>query len=195
MTLYSATLMLFLVMDPIGNIPVFMSILKKLPPHRRHRIIIRESMIAFTILVLFLFFGHYVLQGLHITSAALNISGGIVLFIISLRMMFPHEIKMNDKITEEPFIVPLAVPLIAGPSALATVLLLATQHPENIRWWFLALVASSTLSTLILASSGYLMKLLGERFLMAMERLMGMILTTLAVQMFLGGIRSFFNLP
>lgn len=194
MTLYSATLMLFLVMDPIGNIPVFMSILKKLPSRHRNRIIVRESLIAFTILLLFLFFGHYILQGLNITPSALNIAGGIVLFIISLRMMFPHEIQMNDKITEEPFIVPLAVPLIAGPSALATILLLATQHAEHLSWWLLALVISSSLSMLILASSSYLMKLLGERFLIAMERLMGMILTTLAVQMFLSGASTYFHM-
>ena len=193
MTLYSATVMIFLVMDPIGNIPTFMSILKKLPARRRHQVIVRESLIAFMILLLFLFFGHLILKGLNITTAALNIAGGIVLFMISLRMMFPPDKESNnDKITEEPFIVPLAVPLIAGPSALATVLLLATQHPDNISSWFFALTIASLLSTFILASSGYLMKLLGERFISAMERLMGMILITLAVQMFLVGIREYF---
>ena|SRR6185312_11139815 len=195
MTLYSATLMLFLVMDPIGNIPLFMSILKKLPARRRNQVIIRESLIAFGILLLFLFFGQYILKGLNITPSALKIAGGIVLFIISLRMMFPPELHAHDKITEEPFIVPLAVPLIAGPSTLATVLLLATQHPGFMTVWFWALTISSGLSMIILASSGYLMKLLGERFLVAMERLMGMVLITLSIQMLLDGLDSYFHIP
>jgi len=187
--------MLFLVMDPIGNIPLFMSILKKLPARRRNQVIIRESLIAFGILLLFLFFGQYILKGLNITPSALKIAGGIVLFIISLRMMFPPELHAHDKITEEPFIVPLAVPLIAGPSTLATVLLLATQHPGFMTVWFWALTISSGLSMIILASSGYLMKLLGERFLVAMERLMGMVLITLSIQMLLDGLDSYFHIP
>ncbi len=194
MTLYSATLMLFLVMDPIGNIPLFMSLLKKFSTQRQRQIILRESLIAFTILVLFLFFGHYLLQGLNITPDALNIAGGIVLLIISLRMIFPHPVNPTEKATEEPFIVPLAIPLLAGPSTLAVVLLLATQHPQKISWWLLALLLSTLLSVTILLSSSYLMKLLGERFLTAMERLMGMILVTLSVQMFLEGIKNFFHL-
>lgn len=193
MNIYSATITLILVMDPLGNIPLFLSILKPVPSNRHNWIILRESMIAFAILTLFLFFGRHILNGLHLTEPALNIAGGIILFIISLRMIFPHsDSTTKDRIAGEPFIVPLAIPLIAGPATLATVLLFASQAPGKMGSWFLALVIASIVFVVITLCSPLLMKLLKERGLIALERLMGMILTTVAVQMFLSGISQYF---
>jgi multiple antibiotic resistance protein len=195
MTIYSAILTLILVMDPIGNIPVFLGILRNTAPHRFRQIIIRECSVAFIILVIFLFFGQYILKGLHISESALGIAGGIILFLISLRMIFPIEDAASvNKPVAEPFIVPLAIPLIAGPSTIATVLLLATQQPHRIPVWFLAVSVASFVFLIILLASRFLMRLLGNRVLIACERLMGMLLTTVAVQMLLSGIEVYFHL-
>jgi len=183
---------LILVMDPFGGVPVFLSQLSCVPPKRRKIIILREMAIALCILVLFLFFGNYILAGLSISEYALSISGGVILFLIALRMIFPRDIPIEDsKQTDEPMVVPLAVPLIAGPSTIATVTLLTTQYPQSIFKWFFALLIAWSFSVIILLFSSFIGRLLGKRVLKAIERLMGMILTTLAVQMLLRGIREF----
>lgn len=197
MSIYSATITMILVMDPLGNIPLFLSILKAVPHKRQAWIILRETFIAFIILSLFLFFGGYILDGLHITEPALNIAGGIILFIIALRMIFPHpdaSPALPESIAGEPFIVPLAIPLTAGPATLATVLLFASQQPEKIGSWFVALIIASVVFTFTLLCAPYLMRVLKERGLIALERLMGMILTTVAVQMFLSGVSAYFHI-
>ena len=194
MTLYSAIITLILVMDPLGNIPVFLSVLNHIDPKKRKRIILREAFIAFIILAFFLFFGQYILQGMNISQTALLISGGIILFLIAIRMIFPpaHEDKMKP--TGEPFIVPLAIPLFAGPSTMTVVMLLANQAPYSLFHWFIALFIAWFISTIILVFSDFLRKIFRDRGLIAIERLMGMILTTMAVQMFLSGIEQFFHL-
>ena len=194
MTLYTATITLILIMDPLGNIPMFLSILHGVNPNRRKFIILRESCTALLILTIFLFFGKYILEGMQISEPALGIAGGIILFLIAIRMIFPHEEGEKRKPTGEPFIVPLAIPLIAGPSTMTMVMLLANQLPQHIGLWFLALVIAWLISTIILVFADYLRKILGDRGLTAIERLMGMILTTMAVQMFLTGIQDFFHL-
>ncbi len=179
-------------MDPLGNIPVFLSILKRFSAKRQARIILRESIIAFFILALFVFFGKYILHGLDITSQALSIAGGIILFIIAIRMIFPPEHQPSkEESMEEPLVVPLAVPLTAGPSAMAVVLLFVTREPHRMGMIFLAVVIASLIFTVIMFYSRYLMKVLGVRGLTAVERLMGMILTTVAVQMFLTGVLQY----
>lgn len=194
MTFFTAFITLVLVMDSAGNVPIFLSLLKDFEPKRRQFIIFRELLIAFLILTVFLFFGSPILSGLNISEAALEIAGGIILFIIALRMIFPLKDQyQGDHLDGEPYIVPLAVPLIAGPSALATVIIFATQEPERIGVWFLALVLASLFALTILLSANLLMRLLGKKGLTATERLMGMILTTVAVQMFLNGIKLFFQ--
>jgi multiple antibiotic resistance protein len=194
MTLYSATIALILVMDPLGNIPFFLSVLNHVPPKKRQRIILRESFIAFIILALFLFFGQYILQGLQISPPALSIAGGIILFLISIRMIFPEQNAENDtKPKLEPFIVPLAVPFIAGPSTMTVVMLLANQAPYDMTRWVIALSTAWFITTAILVFADGLGKILGERGLTAVERLMGMILTTMAVQMFLSGLGQFLH--
>ena len=192
MTILSAAITLFLVMDPLGNIPIFLSLLSHVEKRRRLKVIIREMVIALAILVVFLFFGRYILSALHIGEPALSIGGGIVLFLIALRMMFPsHRDTTAEYHGEEPLIVPLAVPLVAGPSAMATVILLATQDPNAMGNWLLALVIAWLVSAVVLLFAEVLRRYLGRRLINALERLMGMILTTLAVQMLLSGIRTY----
>ena len=193
MTLYSAAITLILVMDPLGNIPLFLSVLSHVNPKKRKRIILRETFIAFIILTLFLFFGQYILEGMHISQPALQIAGGIILFLIAIRMIFPHHEESKTRQLGEPFIVPLAVPLVAGPSTMAMVMLLANQAPHDIWRWFAALFIAWLLSTIILVFADFLRKILGERGLTAIERLMGMILTTMAVQMLLSGLEQFLH--
>lgn len=194
MSFFTIFITLILVMDPLGNIPLFLSIIKASAPHRYARIILRETFIAFLVLTVFLFFGEHILKGLSITMPALGIAGGVILFLIAIRMIFPDAQEVKEVRLEEPFIVPLAVPLTAGPSAMATVMLFAAQHPLQIWQCFLALVLASILFATILLGAKIFMRVLGKSGIVAIERLMGMVLTTLAVQMFLTGLESYLHL-
>ncbi|MDP5169279.1 MAG: YhgN family NAAT transporter [Bacteroidia bacterium] len=189
--LSSATI-LFLVMDPLGNIPLFLSILKNVDPARRRKIIIRELLIALGILTIFLFFGQELLDFLQLEQGSVRIAGGIVLFIIALRMIFPtkHGI-MGEVSDQEPFIVPLAIPLIAGPSALATLMLMVRSDPARMMDWSLTLLIAWSVSAAILISAPFFYKVLRERGLTAIERLMGMILIMISVQMLMDAAKSF----
>ncbi len=194
LTLYSAAVTLFLIMDPFGNIAAFLSILSSVPQKRRRYIIIREMLIAFVILNFFLFFGQYILKGMQISEPALSLSGGIILFLIALRMIFPDRsrgLKENADPDSEPLVVPLAVPMVAGPSAMAMVILFSSQAPEMMLTWFFSVLIAWGASAFILVSAEFLSRYLGRRTIKAIERLMGMILTTMAIQMLLGGVKSF----
>ncbi|WP_218814441.1 YhgN family NAAT transporter [Rickettsiella endosymbiont of Dermanyssus gallinae] len=193
MNIYSAAVTLYLVMDPLGNIPIFLSLLKHVDAKRRTRIILRESLIAFGVLTLFLFCGKTILHSLNISDEALSIAGGIILFLIAIKMLFPSPSRYtaDEAPAEEPFIVPMAIPFIAGPSAMTTVILLASQVPNQMGHLFMAVVLASIVSTLTLLAATPLQKLLGPKVIAALERLMGMILTTIAVQMFLTGWAMF----
>jgi multiple antibiotic resistance protein len=192
MTLLSAATLLFFVMDPLGNVPLFLSALRPVDPSRYRAVIVRELCIALAILVLFLFVGQYLLGLLRVSSAALTTGGGIVLLLIALRMIFPtHEHSLREEVEGEPFVVPLAVPYTAGPSALATELLLMTREPERWPLWLGAVVLAWLASAVILYFAGNLRKALGERGLTAMERLMGMLLVIVAVEMLMSGIAEY----
>jgi MarC family membrane protein len=192
-SLASATVILLLVMDPLGNIPLFVSLLNKVPPQRRNRVILRECAIAFALLLFFVFFGRWFLTLLGLSDTSLNIAGGVILFIIALRLIFKHPegVFGTDEIEAEPFIVPLAIPSIAGPSAIATVVLLVSRAPDRIVDWIIALAVASVITLLLLLASGRIARLLGSRGLAAMDRLMGLVLTAIAVEMLLKGIESF----
>ena len=197
MELLTAILMLFLVMDPLGNVPVFLSYLKDVDEHRRVRVVARESVIALLILLGFLFLGPALMTLLHIGRESLYISGGVLLFLISVGMIFPGPghfgIPLDERPEGEPFIVPLATPFLAGPSTMATIMVFSSRQPERLWLWTGALVAAWILTTAILMLSSGLSRLLGRRGLLACERLMGMILTVVAVQMFLDGVRLFLD--
>lgn len=193
METFAAAVTLFLIMDPLGNIPIFLSVLSKVAPERRRRILIRELLIALAIMLLFLFTGPTILTALGLSREAISIGGGLVLMIIAIRMIFPSRggVMGDDGSDGEPLIVPLAMPLIAGPSVLATLVLLAETGPDRSGDWLIALMAAWTLSAVILLLSQRLFKLLGARGLKAIERLMGMILVTISVQMLLDGFKSY----
>lgn len=191
-SIYTTAVTLILIMDPLGNIPVFLSILKKYDHRKQVRIILRETLIAFCILLMFLFFGHYIMSGLQLTTEALSIAGGIILFMVAIQMIFPRQRNPgSEEEMDEPFIVPLAVPLTAGPAAIAMVMLLTTQALPHTADILCAIIIATAFFLLVMLTSPYLMKLLGRRCLIAIERLMGMILTTVAVQMFLSGVVAY----
>ncbi|MCB1666022.1 MAG: MarC family protein [Pseudomonadales bacterium] len=179
-------------MDPLGNVPLFHAILGDMEPRRRTRVIARELLIALLILLTFLLLGNTLMTFLGLSQSSLNIAGGVLLFIISLRMIFPPQQSSDeDKVVDDPFIVPLAVPLTAGPSTIAVLLLLSSNQPERLLDWSVALFLAWFGATVILLFSPQLLALIGKRGSRAMERLMGMILVILSTQMLLNGIRDF----
>lgn len=195
MSVFSAAALLFLVLDPLGNIPLFTCVLSTIDRRQHRRIIIRELLLALAILVMFLFAGRHILSLLKVSQSSLGIAGGIILFMIAIKMVFSGSDKIFENMANGgPFIVPLAVPLIAGPSAIATVILLMAKEPSRWPEWLFALFCAWLGSAVLLMFSGRLSVLLGNRVLKAIERLMGMILTAVAVEMFISGIRdSFFS--
>ena len=189
----SAAVMLFLIMDPVGNVPVFLAVLKQVPEERRRRVLVRELLLSLAVMLAFFFLGEHVLNLLHLKQEAVSVGGGIVLFLIALRMIFPPHGGLMGEVPEgEPFLVPLAIPFVAGPSVLAALLLLTKANPGRETSWLLAaLFLAWTATAVILYFSTYLYKLLRERGLIAMERLMGMILVMMSVQMFLDGVKTY----
>jgi small neutral amino acid transporter SnatA (MarC family) len=194
MTVASAALLLFLILDPLGNIPVFLGLLKPLPEARRRIVLARELLIALVVLMLFLWGGKYMLELMHLRQESVSIAGGIVLFLIGLRMIFPRpEGLMGDLPGGEPFIVPMAIPLVAGPSGMAAVMLMGSNEPGRLTEWSLALMIAWAATAAILFSATYLYRWLGTRVLIAVERLMGMLLVAISVQMFLDGLGTYVN--
>ena len=188
----STSVTIFLIMDPFGNAPLFNTVLSRLDRRHRSIVVARELLVALLILFGFLLAGNIILDFLGVTQPSLSIAGGILLFLISLRMIFPPARVAEDNAgMEDPFIVPLAVPLIAGPSTISVLLLLSSNQPEQLAEWSIALFLAWSGTTILLVVSPFLLKVIGSRGSRALERLMGMILVILATQMLLNGIRNF----
>jgi MarC family membrane protein len=188
----NAFVLLLLVLDPIGNIPTFIALLRGAQPTRRKTIVLRECAVATVLLILFLWVGDQFLKVLGLSQSSLGIAGAIILFLIALRMVFESSAKVFGGMPEgEPFIVPLAIPMLVGPSALATVILLGSEHQVGKGTAILAIVLAMIVTTVVLLLSERIARVLGERGLQAMERLMGLLLTAIAVEMFLRGIKEF----
>ncbi len=195
MSVASAALLLFLILDPLGNIPVFLSLLRVLPPQRQRIVLARELLIALVVLMLFLWCGKYALELMHLRQESVSIAGGIVLFLIGIRMIFPPPEGLMGEIPDgEPFIVPMAIPLVAGPSGMAAVLLMGSNEPTRLGDWSLALLIAWAATAAILFSATYLYKWLGQRALVAVERLMGMLLVAISVQMLMDGIAAYLQI-
>jgi len=192
-TFLSATILLVLITDPIGNIPIFANALRPVAPERRPRVILREILIAFALLLTFMFVGEGFLRVMNLSELSLQIGGGVILFLIALRMVFPPVGAATDTDQQlmEPLVVPLAVPAIAGPSALATVLLLVSQQPERRLEWIGALCVTMTVSAIVLVSAERIQRLIGTRLVVAVERLMGLVLVSVSIEMLLRGIKTF----
>jgi multiple antibiotic resistance protein len=192
MSLTSAVVLLFLVMDPLGNVPFFAAALDRVVPERQNRVVVRELLIAYGVMVVFLFAGGPVLKVLSISETALTLAGGVVLFLIAIRMIFPPAAgTAHEELQGEPFIVPLAIPYVAGPSVLATLLLMVNQEPGRWPEWLAALTVAWAGGAAILLLSGRVRRALGQRGMIAIERLMGMVLVAIAVQMFLNGLERY----
>lgn len=185
-------ILLLLVTDPFGNVPIFVSALNPVPPKRRPRIVVRECAIAFLLLLVFMFFGRHFLTALNLTEVSLRIGGSVILLLIAIRMVFPHPDGVLGR-TEggEPFIVPLAIPALAGPSALATVLLFTANSKEEVMIHVAALGAVAVVWLAVFLGADRLQRLLGTQVMTAFERLMGLILTAMSIEMLLGGVRAF----
>ena len=198
MTLFSATLLVLLVMDPFGNVPLFLSVLRPVPPERRRRVIVRELLLALGFLLAFLFFGQFLLHAIGITEDTLTAAGGVILFLIGLKMMFPPPggafTRDVEEAEDEPFLVPLAIPFVAGPSVQASVMFVMSSDPARWPEWLAAVLLAWGITGAVLLSSVSLSKRLGRRGLVAIERLMGMVLVAIAVKMVLTGISAFFGL-
>jgi MarC family membrane protein len=189
----SAFVVLLLVLDPLGNLPVVLSLLKCLPPKKRRRVIAIECLIGFGVLLAFMVAGRAFLDLIHLSERSLEVAGGVILFIIAVRMVFPVPAGVFGDLSDRtPLIFPLAIPLIAGPSAMATVLLLASRQPERLLEWIAALACAMLVTTVVLLAADRLLRVLGEAVLSAIEKLMGLILSAVAVEMILAGVHRYF---
>ncbi|WUR11750.1 MarC family protein [[Empedobacter] haloabium] len=189
---FQTFILLLLVTDPFGNVPLFATALAPVAPAKRPRIVVRECLIAFIVLLTFMFFGRHFLQALSLSEVSLRIAGSVILMMIAIRMVFPHPDGVLGKTDGgEPFIVPLAIPALAGPSALATVLLFSRESAGEVAIHVAALAAVVVVWLAVFLGAEKLQKVLGTQVMTAFERLMGLILAAISVEMLLGGVREF----
>ncbi|CAM8646606.1 MarC Multiple antibiotic transporter [Oxalobacteraceae bacterium] len=191
---FQSFILLLLVTDPFGNVPLFVSTLRQVAPERRHRVVLRECLIAFGLLLMFMMVGRPFLEALQLSEVALRIGGGVILFLIALRMVFPQPggvFGQTHAGATEPLIVPLAIPALAGPSALVTVLLFSSQAKMSM-WLYAAVISLVAIVWLaVLLAAERLQRVLGDAVMTAFERLMGLILTAIAIEMLLAGVRAY----
>ena len=191
---FQSFVLLLLVTDPFGNVPLFVSTLRQVAPERRHRVVLRECLIAFGLLLVFMIVGRPFLDALQLSEVALRIGGGVILFLIALRMVFPQPggvFGQTHAGATEPLIVPLAIPALAGPSALVTVLLFSSQAKMSM-WLYAAVISLVAIVWLaVLLAAERLQRVLGDAVMTAFERLMGLILTAIAIEMLLAGVRAY----
>jgi len=191
----SAVVILLLVTDPLGNIPVFVSLLRGVDEKRRARVIVRECLVALAVLLLFAIFGRALLELFGLSERSLSIAGGLILFLIALHMIFRSGQDIyGEKTSGDPFIVPLAIPAIAGPAAIATVILQVSRAPGRLIEWVAAVVIAMAVMLVTMLFAERISRWFGERALVAFERLMGLLLTAIAVEMLLSGIEGFVRL-
>jgi MarC family membrane protein len=194
----SALVLLLLVLDPFGSLPIFLSVLQNVAPERRRRVVLREAAIAFVVLLAFMVSGDSFLRLMHLSERSLEVAGGVILLIIAVRMIFSSgsQVYSSDAVDggppREPFIFPLAVPLLAGPSAMATVLLLASRQPDKLTQWVAAVTVAILVCGTVMLAASRIRRLLGESVVSAVEKLMGLVLTAIAVEMILAGLKRYF---
>jgi MarC family membrane protein len=195
-TFLSALVLLLLVLDPFGSLPIFVSVMRNVAPERRTRVAVREAALAFAALVVFMLAGQTFLTVMRLSERSLEVAGGVILLIIAVRMIFASggEVYAADGKGREPFI-PLAVPLLAGPSAMATVLLLASRQPERLFDWIGALTVAMLVSAAVLLGADRIRRWIGSSMVSAIEKLMGLVLTAIAVEMILAGLKRYFFEP
>ncbi len=193
-TFASALILLLLVLDPLGSLPIFISVLRNVEPARRARVAVREGLIAFAVLMAFMLGGQHFLHVMRLSERSLEVAGGVILLVIAMRMVFggSSQIYASEREAREPFVFPLAVPLLAGPSAMATVLLLASRQPAGLWQWVAAITVAMAICTAVLLAADRIRRLLGDSVVTAMEKLMGLVLTAIAIEMLLAGVKRYF---
>jgi MarC family membrane protein len=190
----SAFVLLLLVLDPLGSLPIFIAVMRGVAPARRTRVALREVLIAFGVLVAFMWGGQGFLNLMRLSERSLEVAGGVILLLIAIRMIFQSggELYASEGRAREPLVFPLAVPLLAGPSAMATVLLLASRQPGRLLEWIGALSGAMALCGAVLLGADRLRRRLGTSVVSALEKLMGLVLTAIAVEMILAGLKRYF---
>lgn len=189
----SALVLLLLVLDPLGSLPIYIPIMRAVPPARRRWVAVREVGIAFVVLFAFMFFGDAFLRLMRLSERSLEVAGGVILAMVAIRMIFASGTSVYGvESGREPLIFPLAVPLLAGPSAMATVLLLASRQPGLLMEWVAALAVAMAISGAVLLLADRIRRLLGDSVVSALEKLMGLVLTAIAVEMILAGLKRYF---
>jgi MarC family membrane protein len=204
-TTASAFILLLLVLDPFGTLPVFLSVLSGVAPKRRPWVALREAIIAFLVLLGFMLGGDAFLRVMRLSERSLEVAGGVILLLVSIKIIFSsgRQLFGGDSVVaaqqesaasrhREPFVFPIAVPLLAGPSAMATVLLLASRQPAQMWDWILALSGAVGVCALVLLASEPLHRWLGDSVVQAIEKLMGLVLCAIAVEMILAGMKHYF---
>ena len=194
-TFVSALILLLLVLDPIGALPLFVSTMRRVAPQQRVRVALRESLIAFGILAVFMWAGRGFLNLMHLSERSLEVAGGVILLLIAIRMVFGGDHAQPEDTpapAAEPLIVPIAVPMLAGPSALATVLLLVSRQPEHVGQWMAALAVAMSACGAVLLAADRIRQWMGDAMVSALEKLMGLVLCALAVEMVLAGLKRYF---
>jgi MarC family membrane protein len=192
-TFLSAFILLLLVLDPLGSLPIYIPILQQVPAHRRNRVAAREVGIALVVLLFFMYFGDSFLRVMRLSERSLEVAGGVILLMVAIRMIFSQPTGVYGLPEgKEPVIFPLAIPLLAGPSAMATVLLLASRQPESMTTWIAALVAAMAVSGAVLLLCEHIRRWVGDSVVSATEKLMGLVLTAIAVEMILAGLKRYF---
>lgn len=201
-TITSAFILLLLVLDPFGSLPVFLSVMAGVAPQRRLWVALREACIAFVVLLAFMLGGDGFLRLMRLSERSLEVAGGVILLLVSIRIIFASGRQLFDAdgatqrgtelSSREPFIFPIAVPLLAGPSAMATVLLLASRQPAQLLDWVVALSGAIGVCAAVLLASQPLHRLLGDSVVSAIEKLMGLVLCAVAVEMILAGVKRYF---
>jgi MarC family membrane protein len=192
-TFLSATILLIVITDPLGNIPLFISNMGKVKKERRVKVIVRECAVAFAVLLLFMLFGRQMLSLLRLSEETLRIAGGVILFLIALNMIFPGTgVGVGQEgAAEEPFIVPIAIPLISGPSAMVTAMLVAGSNPHRMLEWIAALAITIAVTFVVFLASNRIKETLGAQAISAIEKLMGLVLTAMSIEMLLSGVASY----
>jgi MarC family membrane protein len=192
-TFLSATILLIVITDPLGNIPLFISNMRKVKRERRLKIIVRECAVAFAVLLVFMLFGRQLLTLLRLSEETLRIAGGVILFLIALNMIFPGTGAAvgQEGVADEPFIVPIAIPLISGPSAMVTVMLVAGSNPHRMLEWVAALAITIAVTFAVFLASDRIKALLGDQAISAIEKLMGLVLTAMSIEMLLSGVAAY----
>lgn len=189
----SAFILLLLVLDPLGSLPIYIPILNQVPTQRRARVALREVAIAFSVLLVFMLFGDGFLRVMRLSERSLEVAGGVILLMVAIRMVFSHAGGVyGTPEGKEPFIFPLAIPLLAGPSAMASVLLLASRQPDRMGQWIGALAAAMAVSGLVLLLCERIRGWVGDSVVSATEKLMGLVLTAISVEMILAGLKRYF---